>query len=403
MKQRMQVWVGSVIIAGIVAFSGGMGQAAATHPVEKDLNQKRKDLKDIRKELSLTKEREKKIKGAETSILENLHGIETELQKKEKELREMEIRLDRTKDKLQETQRQIAVLSGETERTRSVLFSRLAALYKMERIRPETFFLISQSYIDLLKIDKYLRVVIHFDRALIKTYCDQVTMKERHQEELTRDRFQWQRSISEVEEKKDEIKKVREAKRTLLKAIQSQQVVYRKVIEELEERAKGLQSLIDKLEREKSLFAYGKSKPEAAKGKLPPPVRGKVISLFREKGQNGVEIKAPMGSEIRAILAGKVLYADWFKSFGNVIIIDHGDHTVTVSAYCSKLLKKEGDIVSQGEAVALVGEAGSLKGPCVYFEVRHQGKPQDPLLWIAATDKFASLPEDQEKERRGVR
>jgi len=64
------------------------------------------------------------------------------------------------------------------------------------------------------------------------------------------------------------------------------------------------------------------------------------------------------------------------------VIIDHGDHTFTVSGYASELLKKAGETVSQGEAVALVGSAGSLKGPCLYFEIRRQGKAQDPMNWL---------------------
>jgi septal ring factor EnvC (AmiA/AmiB activator) len=125
-----------------------------------------------------------------------------------------------------------------------------------------------------------------------------------------------------------------------------------------------------------------------------------VISQFKEKGQNGIEIKAPMETEVRAILPGKVLYADWFKGFGNMVIIDHGDHTFTVSAYCSHLLKKEGDAVSQGEAIARVGSAGSLKGPCLYFEIRHRGKPQDPMDWISHPEKTVSLQEENKKGRK---
>jgi septal ring factor EnvC (AmiA/AmiB activator) len=220
-----------------------------------------------------------------------------------------------------------------------------------------------------------------------------MALKERYQEELTQDQFQWQQNISDVEKKKEEIKKVRERKRALLKSIQDQRVVYQKVIGELEERAKELQTLIGKLEQEKSLFAYGKPKYETLKGKLNPPVQGKVISFFKERGQNGIEIKAPIGTEIKAVLSGKILYADWFKGFGNVVIIDHGDHTFTVSAYCSQLLKKVGDTISQGDTIALVGSAGSLKGPCLYFEIRHRGRPQDPLNWISHLDKVAFLPE----------
>jgi len=387
-------------MAWMIHFGPNHLWAAPTDLIEKDLTQKKKDLKDIKKKLSLTKEKEKKIQGQETSILESLHTMETELYKKEKELKEMEARLGRTKERLQQTKNQIVTLNQGMERTKGELFSRLIALYKMERIPPETFLLTSQSYLDLLRIDKFLRVIIHFDAHLIDTYRYQVALKSRYQEGLIQDQFQWERNISEVEKKKKEIEKVRKSKQALLKSIQNQKVVYQKVIGELETRTKELQTLIDKLEREKSLLAYGKSKYETLKGKLTPPVQGKVISLFKEKGQNGIEIKASMGTEIRAILPGKVLYADWFKGFGNVVIIDHGDHMFTIYGYASELLKKEGDIISQGESIALVGSSGSLKGPCLYFEIRHQGKPQDPMHWISPLDKVVFLSESNDKGKK---
>ncbi len=376
--------------------------AARTDLIEKDLTQKKKDLKDIKKELSLTKEKKKKIQGKETSILESLHAMETELYQKEKELKQTEARLARTKERLQQTKNQIAHLNRGMERTKEEFFSRLIALYKMERIPPETFLLTSASYLELLRIDKFLRVIINFDARLIDTYRYQVVLKSRFQEELIQDQFQWERNISEMEGKKKEIEQVRKTKQALLKSIQNQKVVYQKVIGELEARAKELQTLINKLEREKSLLAYGKPKHETLtlKGKLSPPVQGKVISLFKEKGQNGIEIKAPMGAEIRAVLPGKVLYADWFKGFGNVVIIDHGDRTFTISGYASELLKREGDIVSQGETIALVGSSGSLKGPCLYFEIRYQGRPQDPMHWISHLDKVVFLPEGNEKGKK---
>jgi septal ring factor EnvC (AmiA/AmiB activator) len=392
--------IGFFFMAWMIHFGPNHLWAAPTDLIEKDLTQKKKDLKDVKKKLSLTKEKEKKIQGQETSILESLHTMETELYKKEKELKEMEARLGRTKERLQQTKNQIVTLNQGMERTKGELFSRLIALYKMKRIPPETFLLTSQSYLDLLRIDKFLRVIIHFDAHLIDTYRYQVALKSRYQEGLIQDQFQWERNISEVEKKKKEIEKVRKSKQALLKSIQNQKVVYQKVIRELETRTKELQTLIDKLEREKSLLAYGKSKYETLKGKLTPPVQGKVISLFKEKGQNGIEIKASMGTEIRAILPGKVLYADWFKGFGNVVIIDHGDHMFTIYGYASELLKKEGDIISQGESIALVGSSGSLKGPCLYFEIRHQGKPQDPMHWISPLDKVVFRSESNDKGKK---
>ena len=380
---RRWIWIGCFLIGWMFFFGTPEPSAVQTDQIDKDITEKKKDLKDVKKEIHLTKEKEKRARGKESSILGTLHLLEVELYQKEKELKRMETQLDQTQERLQQTKHQTVGLSKAMDSTKEEFLSRLIALYKMGRVPVEGLLLTSDSYPDLLRLDKYLRVIIDYDARLVETYRYQVLLKERYQEELMQDQIQWQRNISEIEEKKKEITKVSEEKRALLKSIQNQKVVYQKVLSELEERAKELQSLVAKLEREKSLLAYGKSKHETLKGKLTPPVRGKVISLFKEKGQNGIEIKAPMGAEIRAILSGKVLYADWFKGFGNIMIIDHGDQTITVSGYCSALLKKPGDGVLQGEAIALIGSAGSLKGPCLYFEIRRHGKPQDPMEWLS--------------------
>ena len=367
--------------------------AAPPQQIEKDLVQKKKDLKTIRKELSKTKEKEKEIRGKESSILERLSTIETDLYRKQKELKQMERQLGLTQTRLQQTGQQIVMLNTGIDTTRGEFFSRLVALYKMGRISPETLLLSSGSFLDLLRIDKYFRVILESDTRIVDTYLHQVALKQRYQDSLLQDQSQWQRAIAEVTKKREEVKRVKEEQRGLLKSIQNQKAVYRKVIQELETRAKELQTLVEKLEKQKGLLAYGKSKSDYMKGPLIVPVQGKMISAFREKGQNGIEIKAPVGTEIRAVLSGRVLYADWFKGFGNVVIIDHGDHLFTVSGYSSQLLKKTGDSVSQGEPIALVGSSGSLKGPCLYFEIRHRGKPQDPTDWIPQLEKGASASE----------
>lgn len=394
-------WLWILLIGWIFVYEPSDLFAGRTDQIDKDITQKRQDLKEIKKEINLTKKKEKAVQGKESSILENLHLLEVELYGREKELKQMETQLARSQDRLRQTKHQIVMLGKAMERTKEEFFSRLIALYKMERVPAEGLLLTSQSYPDLLKLDKYLRAIIDYDARLVETYRRQVTLKERYQEELIQDQFQWQRNISEIEKKKKEITKISEEKRVLLKSIQNQKVVYHQVILELEERAKELQTLVDKLEREKSLLAYGKPS-EALKGKLAPPVQGKVISVFKEKGQNGIEIKAPIGAEVRAILSGKVLYADWFKGFGNIVIIDHGDHTFTVSGYCSELLKKPGDAVTQGEVVALVGSAGSLKGPCLYFEIRRHGKPQDPMGWLSHLERIVSVPQEDKKGKKGL-
>jgi septal ring factor EnvC (AmiA/AmiB activator) len=399
---RRWTWVViGCIFTGIVVNLGGPDLwAAPPQQIEKDLFQKKKHLKSIRKELSETRGKEKEIRGKESSILERLSAIETDLYRKEKELKQMERQLGLTQGRLEQTGNQIIMLNQGIDTTRGEFFSRLTALYKMGRIPPETLLLSSGSYLDLLRIDKYFRVILESDTRIVDTHLHQVTLKERYQDSLLRDQSQWQRAIAEVTKKREEVKQVKEEQRALLRSIQNQKSVYRKVILELETRAIELQTLVEKLEKEKNLLAYGKTKSDYGKTKsdymkapLITPVQGKVISAFREKGQNGIEIKAPVGAEIRAVLSGRVLYADWFKGFGNVVIIDHGDHLFTVSGYSSQLLKKTGDSVAQGEPVALVGSSGSLKGPCLYFEIRHRGKPQNPTEWIPQLEKGVSASE----------
>jgi septal ring factor EnvC (AmiA/AmiB activator) len=95
-----------------------------------------------------------------------------------------------------------------------------------------------------------------------------------------------------------------------------------------------------------------------------------------------VDIEAPQGTDVDAVYAGNVIYTGWFKGYGNLIIVDHGNEYVTLYAHVKEILVKEGDDVRQGERIATVGDTGSLAGPRLYFEVRYQGKPQDPEQWL---------------------
>jgi murein DD-endopeptidase MepM/ murein hydrolase activator NlpD len=98
--------------------------------------------------------------------------------------------------------------------------------------------------------------------------------------------------------------------------------------------------------------------------------------------RNGVDIEAAEGTGVDAVLAGQVVYTGWFKGYGNLIILDHGDELFTLYAHVSEIHVKEGDSVRQGQRIGSVGDTGSLAGPRLYFEVRYRGKPQDPEQWL---------------------
>ncbi len=124
------------------------------------------------------------------------------------------------------------------------------------------------------------------------------------------------------------------------------------------------------------------------KGILRLPVRGELTGRFgtpRTDGGSsakGVFIRAPEGEQVRAVGTGRVVYADWMRGFGNLLIVDHGEAYLSIYGNNESLLKQTGDPVTAGEPVATVGQSGGNEETGLYFELRHLGKPFDPLHWV---------------------
>lgn len=124
------------------------------------------------------------------------------------------------------------------------------------------------------------------------------------------------------------------------------------------------------------------------RGQLRFPVRGELVGRFgaqRAEGGTtwkGVFIRATSGSDVRAVASGEVVYSDWLRGYGNLLIIDHGSDYLSVYGNNDALLKVVGDAVGGGEAIASVGASGGGADSGLYFEIRHQGRPLDPMQWV---------------------
>jgi septal ring factor EnvC (AmiA/AmiB activator) len=169
---------------------------------------------------------------------------------------------------------------------------------------------------------------------------------------------------------------------------------------ELTEAAKRLEAFIRELQAKQRRLA--KVPPPAPgdgpragfgslRGRLPWPADGRIVGGFgpqvhprfgTKTFRNGVDIEAAEGTEVAAVYAGHVVYTGWFKGYGNLIILDHGNEYYTLYAHVADIHVKEGDDVRQAQHIGTVGDTGSLAGPRLYFEVRFQGKPQDPTEWL---------------------
>jgi septal ring factor EnvC (AmiA/AmiB activator) len=126
----------------------------------------------------------------------------------------------------------------------------------------------------------------------------------------------------------------------------------------------------------------------AMRGRLSLPVRGELTARFgAPRGAAGTEskgvfIRAPEGRAVRAVASGQVVYADWMRGFGNLLILDHGEAYLSIYANAEALLKQVGDIVAAGEPIATTGASGGNEQTGLYFELRHLGRAFDPLRWV---------------------
>ena len=127
---------------------------------------------------------------------------------------------------------------------------------------------------------------------------------------------------------------------------------------------------------------------EALRGRLRLPVRGELRNRFgspRPEGGvtwKGLFIAAKAGDDVRAVAGGRVVYADWLRGFGNLLIIDHGEAYMTLYGYNETLYKRVGDAIRGGDPIAAVGNSGGNADSGLYFELRHEGRPLDPLRWV---------------------
>lgn len=160
--------------------------------------------------------------------------------------------------------------------------------------------------------------------------------------------------------------------------------------DELESDRKRLEELLSEVQQAiASIPSPNESKPfPSLRNKLPWPAQGKIVSRFGEKyadgklRRNGLIIQTGEEAEIKAIHYGRVVFANWLRGFGLITIIDHGDGYMTLYGHSSSLFTSPGDWVVAGEAIAQAGRTGGTDAPALYFEVRHNGKPDNPGRWL---------------------
>jgi len=365
--------------------------------LEDEVIDRKGKLSDIDKKIKKEKKKIKKVEEEESTTTNQLNAIDKKLSKNRNELYSLNRRLKNLKKDVATANTQLDQINKDIIQRKELFSKRLIALYKYKRSGGILRVIFSShSYPELSQRTKFIKMILSSDIQIIDHFFKQLSLVKEKRETLQENQKSLEKVKKSILKKKSQIDDQKKKKTVLLKKIRNEKKTYQAAVKELEKASRELQSLIDRLQREiagkKEHFVPEDAKRfEALKGKLLFPLSGKIISYYGNRTdpqlntvifQKGIEISAKQGQEVRAIYEGTVLYADWFKGYGNIIIIDHGGSYYSLSAHVSKLFKSVGERVEAGEVIALAGDTGSLKGNCLYFELRHHGKPLNPLKWL---------------------
>ena len=331
------------------------------------------------------------VEQQEASALEKLDGIDRQLTREKQRLEELEETLVSLQNKIRLSQEHIEKLKKERLKNEGSLKRRLLATYKFYKRGFFKIFLSSPSYISFLRQEYYLQLVLGNDQKLFADSMRLIDAETSSRNALVAQRSELESLKESLARQRDVIERSKKEKVTQLAAVRHEKTLQISALAELEKYAAEIQNLVDTIPADRTEYLQKHQKFSSRRGSLPMPLKGRIVSRFGRKQypglqtttfQKGIDIDCRSGLEVKSVYHGKVVYSGWFKGYGNTMIVDHGEGYYSLIAHASKLLKQVGEVVSEGEAIALSGDTGSLSGSLLHFEIRHHGKPQDPLLWL---------------------
>jgi murein hydrolase activator len=345
----------------------------------------------VQEKIAVEQEKVATFSKKEMEVIEGLNEIDYGLNQARlksktlsRETRELEIK----NSKIRESKER---LSAQIDEDQVYAGQRLNALYRMRMIGRLDIAGVPSSVFDFFLTQNAMKQVIHSDLQILEIQSKDLERLGVLEGELERQAAQKADLEAELNlqiriKEKETLKK-----EAILYEIQLKKDLSQAVLESLKASADEL---------DEKLRALGKQVSEPVKdvsfsrqkGRLRIPVQGKIVSTYgaSQNGdyksftfQSGVDIKVERGEPVRSVFKGEVLFAQWLKGYGNLVIINHGDNYYTLYAHVEEIFKKKGETVDTGEVIATAGDTGSVKGLCLHFEVRHHGKPVNPMQWIS--------------------
>jgi len=395
MKGRLIRSLCVLTVAAGMLLTAGADLSAKSSPasVSKKAKQEKQELDRLRQKIDLQRRKSRNAVKRENSILENLEDIDYQRTLNKKELRVVNLQLVERDQEIEELDRDLQDLKSEMKSKEALVRERVRVLYQEGRFSSLKVLLSSSDYYDFLKRYYYLTWISNKGGELLQGYQSAVAKMEPKEAELRKARTELQEYKTEITQKLSEIQVEKRKKDRLLASIRDEKSTYERTIRELEESATKLKGLIQELEAQRKALREQETTAgfSLQRGHLEWPTKGRVVTFFgRQKhpkfdafvNRKGIEIQAGQGSPIRSVYGGSVVYADWFKGYGLLVIIDHGKKFFSLYAHAAKLLVSAGDRVAGHQVIGEIGDTGLTSDNSLYFEIRHGSEALDPLAWL---------------------
>ena len=348
------------------------------------VNEKKKILDDINEQKSTLSEKIKQARLKEAEASKTLRQIDHKLTDARKQVAVQSRYLTSNQEAWKKTKARLDELNDKKAIVEEKAKERVVAIYKKSQLRFIDSLIRSQSPTDYMDYLYFQRKVIDFDKKLLDTLKSQ-------SEDIAK-------YGSSLEEETKRIEQITSKLKNIEEDIVYQQKKQKEILSKLRQETAMYESSERQLERESIKLVYkiselstGKNDNPESTGSFSYPVRAPITSPFGPRRHpifgvrsmhSGIDLAAPYGTPIKASEGGVVIYSGWYGGYGKVVILDHAKGFSTLYAHLSSTKVSVGARVRQGEVVGFEGSTGYATGPHLHFEVREQGKPKNPVIYL---------------------
>jgi septal ring factor EnvC (AmiA/AmiB activator) len=357
---------------------------------DSDEEQHKEALAKVRRDIGQMQAEIRKTQLLHDSVQKEILKLEIELTRINKELRTVKQKIRNEQSKLSKLYRKRKALKKDLNAQHKLLAGQVRSAYMMGR---QEYIKIILNLEDSSSVGRTMTYYNYFNRArLDRIDQSRKTLASLHavEEKIKTQTARLKQTREQQTKKQSELKQVSRSRAVVVAKLHSELVSKEQNLSQLLEDEQRLQRLIKDLDRAipDILTDPGKRTPFAKlKGKLKWPTKGELKKLYGKRRNqsrvkwNGVMIMAGAGRDVKAISHGRVAYADFLRGYGLLLIIDHGDGYMSLYGHNQTIYKEIGEWVEVGETIASVGASGGQKHSGLYFEIRHNGKPTNPVRW----------------------